>query len=331
VFIDQAPPEVLIMGSRWRDTVNRPRTSVAHPYPTRVIERSHGDMTEPLDTTETALRPLHRMPVTFGPAPGPRNVPPGAWSAAGPERRTEVAFTVEIRAEEVDRLLPRGLSLLDATMTVRVQKLSNLRWLAGRGYDIVSVTFPVEVSAHPRPFAADYLAVLWENMAEPIITGREELGFPKLFADIHAPNLELGAPSFSATASWDGTTFFEAGVDDLHDTPAPSAAPVPIVTHRYLPAVGRLTESEIDQLTITDPPGRPAPAVVRSATGSGHCAFAAVSWLEHPVQQPVINALAALRVAETAAVQVTCIEGEVAAVGNRRLELAGPSPLRRPG
>lgn len=40
-----------------------------------------------------------------------------------------------------------------------------------------------------------YLLVLFENMSDPIVTGREELGFPKVWAEIPDPALETGTTS----------------------------------------------------------------------------------------------------------------------------------------
>ena len=45
-----------------------------------------------------------------------------------------------------------------------------------------------------------YLSVLFESLCDPIITGREELGFPKVYAD-----LEVKENSY--TLSWDGHEF----------------------------------------------------------------------------------------------------------------------------
>jgi len=50
-----------------------------------------------------------------------------------------------------------------------------------------------------------FLAVMWENLADPIITGRGEIGQPKLFADIPEALLidgtEKGLGSWAARPS----------------------------------------------------------------------------------------------------------------------------------
>lgn len=263
------------------------------------------------------MRPFHRMPTAFGPAPGPRNVPDGVELPAGPERRTTLAFTVEVHPDDLKPLLPRGAVPAAPRLTVKVQKLENLRWLAGRGYNIVSVSLPMTW----RNREGDYLAVLWENLAEPIVTGRDELGFPKLFADIEAPSLRE-ATDLGARASWDGTTFFVATAGALTDLPPPSPARA-VVTHRYLPAVGRLHTADVDQMTVTEPAGPAGSApltVVHSASGPGRFAFHPVTWQQHPVQYPVINSLAGIRQTGPATVSAECVEGSFSAASNGLLD-----------
>ena len=45
--------------------------------------------------------------------------------------------------------------------------------------------------------------VLWENLTDPIITGREELGYPKIYGELPEPR-HLN-DTISCSASWLGT------------------------------------------------------------------------------------------------------------------------------
>ena len=36
--------------------------------------------------------------------------------------------------------------------------------------------------------SVSFLVVLWENLTDPILTGREELGFSKIYCEIPEPN-----------------------------------------------------------------------------------------------------------------------------------------------
>jgi acetoacetate decarboxylase len=54
-------------------------------------------------------------------------------------------------------------------------------YLAGRGYNIVFVTVAAKFSGNKDKLEGDYVLVIFENDAIPIITGRELLGAPKDF------------------------------------------------------------------------------------------------------------------------------------------------------
>ena len=58
-----------------------------------------------------------------------------------------------------------------------------------------------------------FLAVVWENLADPIITGRCEIGHPKLYAEIAEPRRWNGAQI--CTAGWMGFRFLELEVSQL--------------------------------------------------------------------------------------------------------------------
>jgi hypothetical protein len=54
---------------------------------------------------------------------------------------------------------------------------------------MIHVWWPALFAGEDREVAGRFLAVMWENLADPSITGRGEIGQPKLFVDI--PDLEL--------------------------------------------------------------------------------------------------------------------------------------------
>ncbi len=270
------------------------------------------------------LEPNHRMPTAFGPAPGPRNVPADAPAPSGPARQSVASFTAEVRPAALEGLLPERVEVRVPALRVRLVTFENLHWFAGRGYDALSVSVPVRYSAPAGPVDADYLLVMWENDADPIITGRDELGFPKLFADI---DVARSVNWLRAQASWDHTTFFRA---ELHDfrTADPVTSTVPVLTHRYCPAVGKLSAADVDYLTLSTP--GPAPTVTYSAVASGTFTFEPVTWNDVPLQYPVINALAAIDVVSVGPASLVCSEIDVT---NRR-PVEGPaygSGDRRPG
>ena len=93
-----------------------------------------------------------------------------------------------------------------------------------------------------------YLPVLFENLADPIITGREELGFPKVFCDL---DIRRTKDSYTLTASWKYRSFVTlslGNLDSAHDSTKDGGPETKGTQHtspddglfvyRYIPAVG---------------------------------------------------------------------------------------------
>jgi hypothetical protein len=266
-------------------------------------DRAGGDMID----EDPDLDRRYRAPRVFGPLPGPRNIPLSQRGAAGGPEQITTSLSVSLDADpaELSRLLPPDTRLAGrAVLTVTATRFENVSWLAGRGYAILAVTFPV-TSAGAGPGEADFLAVLWENLADPITTGREELGFPKLFADIHA---EFSATSGAgAHASWDGFRFCDLMARDLRKAPPDGPAEAPArgtLVHRFVPALGSPGRADIDQL-VHYPPAAGAPALDEVLSGTGRFSFHHATFADVPVQYPVINALAALSLGSTGPARLT--------------------------
>jgi hypothetical protein len=261
------------------------------------------------------LAPMYRMPVSFGPAPGPRNLP-----AEQRHRRYEkqtLTLTISARADgdALARMLPPGFAVAQpASIEVSLMVLSDVGWLAGRGYNILIVRIPArwkgqeEVSGH-------FVPVLWESMADPILTGREELGWPKIFADIEPSVVDNGA--WRARASWEGFSFFEMSAGDWVEAAAPRAPP-PMMFHKYLPRTGEWGEADIDQCTVTGPDGA-RPQVKSAMMGQGSFAFHRARWHDMPTQYAIVNALAALPLEASGPASLVETSGGGDASGQRRL------------
>jgi len=78
--------------------------------------------------------------------------------------------------------------------------MKEIEWLAGRGYNILGVTFPAVFKGKEDTARGPFLTVLWENLADPIITGREELGFSKIYCELPEPRISRGEAH--AVAGW---------------------------------------------------------------------------------------------------------------------------------
>jgi acetoacetate decarboxylase len=252
---------------------------------------------------------MYRMPTHFGPAPGPRQVPDDV--AVDPKRgprRLSVAASFLTDPAALERHLPEGFTLAgEPVVTVEFHHMTGIDWLAGRGYTMIWVTWPATFTGNRDRATGRFLAVIWENLADPIITGRDEIGHPKLYAEIAEPRRWNGAQI--CTAGWMGFRFLELEVAQLHDAePSRPAASDGTLMLKYTPRTGAWGEADLCQVTLT-PAADPDYQIERRQAGAGTVRFHAASWPDLPTMHHVVNALAALPVIEARGGTVTRSRG----------------------
>jgi hypothetical protein len=273
------------------------------------------------------LEKKYRQPRVFGALPGPRNVPLDKRDL--PDNMTVVTVAAAALADEAalsEMLPPRCRLHGDPVITVSIAYLRNIGWLAGRGYNIVSVEFPVVVDSAEGLLTGKFTPVLWENLADPILTGREELGFAKLYAQIPEPII-LGN-TYRASASWEGFRFFELEANDLVEAPLNSDAP-PLdgaFHYRFMPKVGTQGEADSEYMVfipgVRSGPG--AKGITKRLAGEGAFRFLPARWEDVPLQYPIINALAELPLREFRGASVT-LSTSTGTIGGG---LGGARPIR---
>src|SRR6185503_988028 len=102
-------------------------------------------------------------------------------------------------------LLPPGFRLTgDPVARLEASYMTGIPWLAGRGYNTFGLTVPATWEGE-ESMSGDFVAVLFENLADPIISGREELGWNKLWCEL--PFIELSPSSVRLRAAWLGFEF----------------------------------------------------------------------------------------------------------------------------
>ncbi|KAL8276722.1 hypothetical protein RQP46_010901 [Phenoliferia psychrophenolica] len=200
---------------------------------------------------------IHRVPIGFGPAPGPRQGPDGQpFGTWGESEATTVGVTYVSEHAYLNSILPEGYETdpsVEAVIMFEVMELRKLPWLNGRGYNTWGV----------------YIANVISSSTDPITTGREELGFCKVYADLpdgtdHSDN------SRTHTASWFGSEFMRLDLPPLIEkdvalAPAhhPRAWTHPtqsgILHHRYVPTVGKPGFHDASYTTWCPAPSGKAP------------------------------------------------------------------------
>jgi hypothetical protein len=137
---------------------------------------------------------------------------------------------------------------------------------------------------------------MWENLADPIITGRGEVGQPKLFAEI--PDSRFTGGTYHCEASWMGFQFLEVRVSETSlssDPPLSQQALEGTLMLKYVPRTGEWGEVEVCQVTCT-PIVTPDLTVEWRKPAVGTIAFRRASWSDLPTMYHVVNALADLPV-----------------------------------
>jgi hypothetical protein len=162
---------------------------------------------------------------------------------------------------------------------------------------MIHVGWPAVFTGRRDRATGKFLAVVWENLADPIITGRDEIGHPKLYAEIAEPRQWNGAQL--CEAGWMGFRFLELAVSNLRDAPvAPAAVSSDgALMLKYVPRTEQWGDAELRQVTLT-PSADPDKTIERRQTGAGTVRFHRAAWSDLPTMHHVVNALAALPVIE---------------------------------
>ncbi|MFT4266165.1 MAG: acetoacetate decarboxylase family protein [Xenophilus sp.] len=255
------------------------------------------------------LKPQFRMPRVFGALPGPRNVPASRRGLRNNQHSMSLLVSFDTDGDALAQLLPPGCQLDGPpVVTVSLTYLSSIGWLAGRGYSILVVGFPIRhTTASGEVLLGKFVPVVWENLADPIITGRDELGWSKLYADI--PPAVIVGDGYHGRALWDGFKFFDIAVRDAQEAPLLQPAMEGSFHYKYVPTTGGGGSADVDYLEYA-PPGVSATGyggmeITRTLRGTGSVAFHRAAWEDVPFQYPIINALASLPVKGTTNAWVT--------------------------
>ena len=253
---------------------------------------------------------IYRMPTHFGPAPGPRQLPDEVAVDPKHSRRTlSVMASFLTDPEMLERHLPEGFTLAgEPVVTVEFHYMTDIDWLAGRGYTMVNVGWPATFTGSRDRATGKFLAVVWENLADPIITGRCEIGQPKLYAEIAEPRRWNGAQI--CTAGWMGFCFLDLAVTQLQDAgqDRPGALSDGTLMLKYKPRTGAWGETDLCQVTLT-PAADPDNHIEQRQIGAGTVRFHKADWADLPTMHHVVNALAALPVIEARGGAVTLSRG----------------------
>ncbi|KAI2470682.1 hypothetical protein F4781DRAFT_389442 [Annulohypoxylon bovei var. microspora] len=263
-----------------------------------------------MDAADKSAGLHHRMPIVFGPFPGPRQSFDGRRRDGSSTTSKEAFLTFKTPKSALASLLPSDFSFQDtsssdqsAYVTIAPKRLDNLEWLAYRGYNLF--TFFIHGVQYTAPNGVTrkgtFLPVLWEDLADPIISGREELGFPKLFADISISETQ---GTYRMSASWQGSRFIDFKLDNLHEAEGSAAPLAPpeagiddgTLLYRHMPTPGKPGVEEVHYPVFVSHAEerkiQPASTVRRFVGSVGEVEWHTLDWQSLPTLHHIVKRLA---------------------------------------
>lgn len=226
-----------------------------------------------------------RMPVSFGPSPGPRQA---LYTHKPLPARHSTFVTASIKFKTsrtfLQNLFPTEQFKFKAPGTVAVASFSQtslrkMEWLGGSGYNHFGLYIHgVEYTKKDgSTINGTYLPLLFESLTDPIITGREELGMPKVFCTIDVRRREK---TYNVRTGWQGAMFGAMDLEELEEVDHSSdkgtiggEADYGILAYKYSPAVGERGKADAAYAVVASHAEDAAvvPSTVQKVFQAGKC------------------------------------------------------------
>lgn len=275
------------------------------------------------------------MPVAFGPMPGPRQTFEGAPRPAAHSTFTTASVKFKTSRTLLQNLLPTDSYSFIGTGTVAHASFSQttldkMSWLGSGGYRHLGLYIHgvQYVKKNGQVIKGTYLPVLFESLTDPIVSGREELGMPKLYCSLDIYKRSL---SYRIQAGWQGATFATIALDGLaSDDPATEHGTIGgeaddgILAYKYIPRVGERGKSDAEYGTFVPhaEESRLIPSAVhtvaRARTAS--VTFDPMDWDALPTLHHIVSRLAELPIHEVVSAKVVSGTGVPDVSSARRIE-----------
>ena len=234
----------------------------------------------------------YMMPAHFGPRP----MSPKSSGWYRDVTLMVVPFLTE--REALAAYMPEPFEVAeDPVVTVTYARNREVDWLAGHGYNLIGVNAAVVYRGEKETREGQYALVMWENLADPILTGRELQGIPKVYADI--PDHSVIDGEWRANAGHFGHGILDMSVSGLRE---PMAEEIEAYARgkesgddpmacRYFPGISGFGHSVIEPTTF------PSETTLTEAwVGEGRIEWQQLTWEQNPTQFHIVNALADLPV-----------------------------------
>ncbi|CAK7234558.1 hypothetical protein SEUCBS140593_008984 [Sporothrix eucalyptigena] len=260
-----------------------------------------------------------RMPVSFGPMPGPRQTYEGVPRTATHSTFTTASIKFKTSRTLLQNLFPSESFKFKTPGTVAYASfsqttLNKMEWLGGSGYRhlglyLHGVQF---TKKNGEVLNGTYLPLLFESLTDPIVSGREELGMPKLYCSI---DLYRRATSYRIQAGWEGANFGTLTLEDLHeDDPASEHGTIGgeaddgIFAYKYIPRVGDRGKADVQHATFVPhaQESKVVPSKVERVWRAGKASikFDGLDWDALPTLHHIVSRLAEIPIYEVISAKV---------------------------
>jgi len=196
----------------------------------------------------------YRMPLLMGPL-FDRATPP---KLAYPQVEV-LAFQFLTQPQAIEALLPEPYQPAEEPLvTVLFSHNNGLDFMAGAGYRLAAFQVAARFDGERNRVEGDYILVMFENQTWPIIGGREDLGVPKLFADI-SPMKMLPDGRTRCEASLWGHLLFSLEIPPMRRQPSIVRAVAtrrinsrPWLGYKYIPSLDGPPDADYATITKND-------------------------------------------------------------------------------
>ncbi|KAM0259176.1 hypothetical protein ACHAPA_010852 [Fusarium lateritium] len=254
-----------------------------------------------------------RMPISFGPFPGPRQTFTGEARNATESTFTTASIKFKTSRTLLQNLFPSTSFRFKSPGTVAYASfsqttLNKMEWLGGSGYRHIGLYIHGVQYVQKDGTVRDgtFLPILFESLTDPIVSGREELGMPKLYCSV---DIWKRTNSYRIQTGWQGVQFGSFTLEGLKETsPGASKGTIGgeddegIFAYKYIPKVGDRGQADVQHATFV--PHAEESKVVPSKVLKVHTAekasfeFDSHDWEALPTLHHVISRLAEIPVYE---------------------------------
>lgn len=263
-----------------------------------------------------------RMPISFGPFPGPRQTFDGVPRTATHSTFTTASIKFKTSRTLLENLFPSASFRFKSPGTVAYASfsqttLNKMEWLGGTGYRHLGLYIHgVQYTKQDgEVLDGTFLPILFESLTDPIVSGREELGMPKLFCTVDLWRRET---SYRIQAGWQGATFGSLALEGLTEVdPSADKGTIGgeddqgIFAYKYIPRVGERGKADVEHATFVPhaEESKVVPSTVQRVwkADKASVSFDGLDWEALPTLHHVVSRLAEIPIYEVIGAKV--VEG----------------------